>query len=414
MSPTTVVELTSPGRAAVAVVLVAGPDAMQFVNDCFTPVSARRWVELPVGRIALGHWGGADGEELIACRRGEREIEIHCHGGTAAVRAVVDRLVERGCRAVTWRQWLRFQHRPVSPIEDSPGRKLGPASRASESPRDATTCAAQIALASATTGRTAATLLDQYHGALSTAIHAACSAIDSADWVQADAIVENVLRFRHLGLHLSTPWRVVIAGSPNVGKSSLMNALAGYQRAIVAPLPGTTRDVVTFATAIDGWPVEFADTAGLRTAEDELESAGVALAEGAIAEADLVIRVADASSQVDAALKIDSRISTTARLMRVWNKIDLLSPPERSRLKSVAANPQSAFLNPQFASALTGQGIADLTTAIGTALVPLVPPPAAAVPFTVQQISGLDVARAAIERRDAIAVKEALNALLAE
>ena len=58
--------------------------------------------------------------------------------------------------------------------------------------------------------------------------------------------------------------RVVLAGWPNVGKSSLINALLGYARAIVHPSPGTTRDVVTASTAIDGWPIELSDTAGLR------------------------------------------------------------------------------------------------------------------------------------------------------
>ena len=116
--------------------------------------------------------------------------------------------------------------------------------------------------------------------------------------VLAESSIE-MLQFRDLGLHLTTPWRVVLAGAPNVGKSSLMNAIAGYQRAIVSPTPGTTRDVVTVTTAIDGWPVQLADTAGLRETQDELESAGVALADAAIGEADLVIVVSDASADSD-------------------------------------------------------------------------------------------------------------------
>ena len=71
---------------------------------------------------------------------------------------------------------------------------------------------------------------------------------------------------RSVGLRLVSGWRVVLAGRPNVGKSRLLNALAGYERAIVDPTPGTTRDVVTVRTALDGWPVELADTAGLRDA----------------------------------------------------------------------------------------------------------------------------------------------------
>ena len=119
-----------------------------------------------------------------------------------------------------------------------------------------------------------------------------------SDSTCAAKIVDQILEYRDVGLHLTMPWRVVIAGPPNVGKSSLMNAIAGYQRAIVSPLPGTTRDVVTITTAINGWPVQIADTAGLRDTVDELESAGIALAGAVVEQADLVIVVSDASVEM--------------------------------------------------------------------------------------------------------------------
>jgi tRNA modification GTPase len=90
---------------------------------------------------------------------------------------------------------------------------------------------------------------------------------------------------------------VVIAGPPNVGKSSLINALLGYQRAIVFDQPGTTRDVLTATTAIDGWPVELADTAGIREGDDAIETEGVARALAEIRAADLVVEVWDASQE---------------------------------------------------------------------------------------------------------------------
>ena len=89
-----------------------------------------------------------------------------------------------------------------------------------------------------------------------------------------------------LGLHLARPWQVVVAGPPNVGKSSLINALAGYPRAIVHWAPGTTRDAVTVETVLDGWPVELCDTAGLRTAGDAVERAGIELARRKMAQAE--------------------------------------------------------------------------------------------------------------------------------
>ena len=74
-----------------------------------------------------------------------------------------------------------------------------------------------------------------------------------------------------------------------------MNALAGHQRAIVHPTPGTTRDAVTELTAIDGWPVELCDTAGLRATDDPIERAGIERAQSRLASADLVVLVCDAS-----------------------------------------------------------------------------------------------------------------------
>ena len=100
---------------------------------------------------------------------------------------------------------------------------------------------------------------------------------------------------RDVGLRLIAGWRVVLAGRPNVGKSRLLNALTGYDRAIVDATPGTTRDVVTARTALDGWPVELADTAGLRPSDDPIEASGVALARARQGEADLVLVVLDRS-----------------------------------------------------------------------------------------------------------------------
>ena len=119
--------------------------------------------------------------------------------------------------------------------------------------------------------------------------------IDRGDASSARQRIEALLAREKLGRHLTRPWSVVLAGRTNVGKSSLMNALAGYGRAIVHPAPGTTRDAVAMATAIDGWPVELCDTAGLRAADDAVERAGIERARERLAQADLVILVADRS-----------------------------------------------------------------------------------------------------------------------
>ncbi len=167
------------------------------------------------------------------------------------------------------------------------------------------------------------------------------------------------------------PWQVVVAGRPNVGKSSLINAIAGYQRAIVHDLPGTTRDIVGVQTALDGWPVEIFDTAGLRAAGDPIEQAGIDLAQGKIAAADLVVLVFDSSSPWTAADQ-DLFESHPSALL-VSNKSDL--PP--------VPGPQPAAMN---VSAATSAGVEELCRAIAHRLVPHLPPPGAAVPFLPEQV----------------------------
>src|SRR5262249_9107130 len=159
-----------------------------------------------------------------------------------------------GLRACSWQEFLRL------------------------TTEDAVRAAAATALAEARTQRTAAILLDQYHGAFSRAVAVAHAAWERGDTAEAGRLLEVLARYAPLGRPLTSPWRVVVAGAPNVGKSSLVNALAGYARCVVSPTPGTTRDVVTTLIAVDGWPVELADTAGLREAAGPLEEQGIGLA----------------------------------------------------------------------------------------------------------------------------------------
>lgn len=123
---------------------------------------------------------------------------------------------------------------------------------------------------------------------------------------------------------------VVIAGRPNAGKSSLLNSLAGYDAAIVTPIPGTTRDVLRERIHVDGLPVHVIDTAGLRDTEDVVEGEGVRRARNEIARADLVLYVIDsAAAPAPAELAAElAALPAGVPVLQVWNKVDLL--PEGS------------------------------------------------------------------------------------
>ena len=146
----------------------------------------------------------------------------------------------------------------------------------------------------APTLRTASILLDQLNGAFATEVRRILALLET-DGLAAEEPLRRLCRFGYtVGWHLVKPWKVVIAGPPNVGKSSLVNTLAGYQRSVVSEVAGTTRDAVSVRTAFDGWPVELIDTAGLRDAQG-LEAEGIERGLRAQAEADLLLWVLDLS-----------------------------------------------------------------------------------------------------------------------
>lgn len=345
-APLRVVLLTPPGRGAIASLLVEGSAAADLVRRHFrTPGTADR--ELQTGRF-----GPDPSERVVARFRADGTVEVHCHGGDAAVGRIRNILVAEGAVPTDWQTWLAA--RAADPIEAE----------------------AAIALAKAPTERTAAALLDQHRGALTRELTAIRGKIARGETEFARRAVETLLARAEFGRHLTEPWRVLVAGRPNVGKSSLLNALLGYARAIVHATPGTTRDVVSATTAIDGWPIELADTAGLRETDDPIEQAGIELARRQMESADLVLLVFDASepwSEADARLLPQH----AAGALVVHNKWD--------RCVNDGARPEGLRV-----SALTGTGMDELCRTIAGRLVPSPPPKGAAVPFTSNQIAHLN------------------------
>lgn len=167
-------------------------------------------------------------------------------------------------------------------------------------------------------------------------------------------LMQNLLKNAEQGSLLREGMKVVIAGKPNAGKSSLLNALAGKQSAIVTDIAGTTRDVLSEQINIDGLPLHIVDTAGLRDAKDQVEKIGIERASKEIESADRILLVVDASSstKVDLTVELQKYVDSSVELppvSLVKNKIDLIG--ERARI-------ESGLIDTIYLSANNGEGIA--------------------------------------------------------
>ena len=319
--------LTPPGTGAIAVIGIRGPESYSRLRSLFTPSLAGSLPATPVPGIRFGHVGGKQGDEVILVTRADDSFEIHCHGGTVVVEWILGLLRESGVEIT--RQW------PANPELPDP--------------------AAWQLLPLAKTVRCASILLDQARGAYRRAVESG------------DPAMQKLLR-QHavVGAHLTDPWDVVIAGRPNAGKSSLLNAIAGYARSVVSEFPGTTRDAVSLEVALDGWPVRLTDTAGLRDSSDVLENEGITRANARMRSAELILWLADLEAE-DPMLGFDTIPEAFRdRTLVVYNKID--------------GFPGLTFPGPGV-SALTGAGIPELIEAITGRLVPDPPQPGDPVPY---------------------------------
>ena len=381
-SPTAAL-LTPRGRGAVATIQLHGDVSLLDNGDAplFQAANGQLAANQPLQRIVFGRWGstqdGQPPEEIVVCRTASDTVEIHCHGGDAASARILADLERRGCEIVTA---FDLSKQRTSTFE---AECLDAVSRA-------------------VTLRTAAMLIDQQSGTLRNAFENLRTELSHSPLTTHHSpLLHDLLRWSNFGLHLTQPWRVVLAGRPNVGKSSLINALVGYQRSIVFDEPGTTRDVVTAETALDGWPIQFADTAGLRDVDaDDVESAGIELARRQLADADLRLLVVDLSQPMTG--EDDCLLAEWTDAIVIANKSDLPN----------AWQPESPteYLT---VSARTGAGIDKLCEAIAAQLVPEVPPTVTPVPITARQFQLLAYIVQAVVNHDSPLAIQLCDELLA-
>ena len=191
----------------------------------------------------------------------------------------------------------------------------------------------------------------------------------------------------------------VLTGTSYDVRSGLINALLGYQRAIVFDQPGTTRDVVTAETAFDGWPVVLADTAGLRDATEELEAAGIALARQRLEHADARLVLVDLNEPPTR--DDESLIAHWSDAIVIGHKCDL-GDRWQGRLPSSALR----------VSSVTGEGLEAIQRQLIERLIPRVPPPGTPIPITRRQTDLLNIARSELLSSNRSAAHQAIQKIL--
>jgi tRNA modification GTPase len=357
MKPDTIVALASgAGRAGVAVIRVSGPtsgDVLRALSDRDLPKprhATRMAFCAPNGGLSLD-----DGIALWfpkpASFTGEDVAELHVHGGPAVVAAIIDATLSlEGTRLAEPGEFTRraFENGKLDLAE-------------AEGLADLVDAETEAQRRQALRQRRGA-LSAVYDGWRARLIEAAAlieAEIDFPDEELPDALAQRAgpllaslatdmgrhLDDAHRGERIRDGYRIAIIGPPNAGKSSLLNALAQREAAIVSDIPGTTRDVVEVRLVLAGYPVWIADTAGLREAADAIEAEGVRRALARAEEADLRLGVVEAGTE------------PTASLRAALQPNDLLIHTKADLLRATAAYGEYGAFG---VSALTGEAVPEL------------------------------------------------------
>lgn len=373
----TIVAIATPsGEGGLAVVRLSGAAAFTLLDACFEPAGAspKRLSEAPThtlhyGRIMIG--GSPVDEVMVAVMKAPRSFtredvaEVTCHGGSLPSRLVLEALLAAGARLAmpgefTRRAFLngRIDLAQAEAVADIIHSKTDSALRAAN---------------------------EQLAGSLSRKIqHARDDLLNALAHIEAHVdfpdediapdtrealenriqdcirMIEALLETAAHGRILRQGIRTIIVGLPNAGKSSILNALLGHDRAIVSAIPGTTRDTIEETASIRGFPVVFVDTAGLRHASDSVEEQGIQRTRMALQTAELALIVIDASqAPSDQIAHIFSEVPASASPLVVLNKCDL------PRCFDVSSLPHLPMVS---VSCATGEGMESLKDAIRDAI----------------------------------------------
>ncbi|MBQ9984739.1 MAG: tRNA uridine-5-carboxymethylaminomethyl(34) synthesis GTPase MnmE [Oscillospiraceae bacterium] len=323
---------TAPSKSAIGIIRISGDDALNiskkvFLGDLSTPRM------MSTGRI-VSHSGEVCDYGMGVFFKapksftGEDSVELYCHGSTAVLRSVLSALYRAGAR-------------PAEPGEFTQRAFLN-------GKLDLTQAEAIIDLIDSETELAAKNAAEQMNGTLGKEISALSDSLtaiaaefyafvdypdDEIEQSERDDISEKLFTLAKHAKQLAGSYdkgrlfregvRVALIGRPNVGKSSLLNALLGSERSIVTDIEGTTRDTVEESLRVNSLALHLIDTAGLREADNEPERLGIARSEAAAKDADIVIAVFDGSAPLDEFDKRALELAKKTRSICVINKSDL-------------------------------------------------------------------------------------------
>jgi tRNA modification GTPase len=369
---------TPVGEGGIGVIRLSGARAVEIAGRVFQPRSGKtvqgfRSHSIHLGAVRDPSTGERLDEAMLAVMRAPKTytrmdtVEVYCHGGGLLLHRVLDLLLQQGARLAEpgeFTKWAFLNGR----IDLTQAEAVMDLIRAKT---DASQRAALAQLDGAIQRRIAQLREESIH--LLAEIEAGIDFTEEEiQFLSSDQInkqisslidqLESLLKTAEGGKALREGIATAIIGRPNVGKSSLLNALLMQNRAIVTPVPGTTRDIIEEYLNLNGIPIRIIDTAGIRDTDDLVEREGVIRTRQAVRQADLLLLVLDLTQEISPEERMLIEETANKKRLIVFNKADLrskgsLNRETTERLEGISG--QTVYI-----SAITGHGLEDLKSAI--------------------------------------------------